>query len=405
MLLPFIIVLISVLAYTWLLYPALMLWSGRRGRGWAEAREFRPCVTVLFSAHNEEAVIRRRLENLAALDYPVDRINVVVGVDGGSDRTAEIAKEWAYSHPNVTVVVSVENRGKMAMLRELVASTLKPPVIHPPPSTLHPEPFPPALLVFTDANTMFDREAMARLVQPFRDASVGGVCGRLLFHARSGGSTDEPSYWDIETRLKDAESRIDSCLGANGAIYAIRGGLFPRDIPDNVIIDDFVIGMKVREQGHRMVFAGEALAREDLPHTVAEEWRRRVRIGAGAYQALCLCRRCLRPRFGAFAWMFWSHKVLRWLTPHMLLAVMCLGVAVAMRRLMVHGQWLMVNGVIASVCGLALVCLLSRRVGARSGPLRLLAYFFTIQAALFAGFIRFCRGGLSGAWKRTERRL
>lgn len=403
---PFIIVLVSVLAYTWLLYPALMLWGGRRGRGWTEAHEFRPCVTVLFSAHNEEAVIRRRLENLAALDYPADRINVLVGVDGGSDRTAEIAKEWAVSHPNVTVVVSAENRGKMAMLRELVASTLKSPVIHPPPSTLHSEPFPPARLVFTDANTLFDTDALVRLVQPFQDSSVGGVCGRLLFHAPSGGSTDEPRYWDIETRMKESESRIDSCLGANGAVYAVRDGLFPRDIPDNVIIDDFVIGMKVREQGHRMVFACEALAREDLPHTVAEEWNRRVRIGAGAYQALCLCRRCLLPRFGAFAWMFWSHKVLRWFTPHMLLAFMCLGVTVAVRRAMVHGQWLMVDGVMAGACVLALACLLFRRVEAKwVGPFRLVAYFFAMQAALFAGFIRFCRGGLSGAWKRTERRL
>ena len=99
----------------------------------------------------------------------------------------------------------------------------------------------------------------------------------------------------------------------------IRTGLFWAEIPDNTIIDDFVIGMKVREQGYRMVYAPTAVAREELPETLDDEWRRRIRIGAGDYQALVLCRKCLLPRYGKFAWMFWSHKVARWFTPHLLL--------------------------------------------------------------------------------------
>src|SRR6185503_6079299 len=114
----------------------------------------------------------------------------------------------------------------------------------------------------------------------------------------SGGKTDESVYWKFETWLKTRESELDSCLGANGAIYAIRARLFWASIPPNTIIDDFVIGMKVREQGYRMLYEPRAIALEELPPEVAHEWKRRVRIGAGDYQAIRLCRACLSPSFG-----------------------------------------------------------------------------------------------------------
>lgn len=408
----FVIVLIVVLAYAWVVYPAVMLWiaRGRHARGMAGGDDVTatwPGVAILISAHNEEGVIGQRLENLAALDYPAERVTVFVGVDGGSDRTAEIARAWAAGRAGIHVVVSPVNRGKTAMLRELVAAVRARASAVPStavPSTINHQPSssPAALLVFTDANTLFERGALKRLVEPFSDPRVGGACGRLVFHSPGGGQTDEPHYWDVETKLKAAESRLDSCLGANGAIYAIRCDLFP-DIPDNVIVDDFVIGMKVREQGFRMVFVEEASAREDLPPTVADEWSRRVRIGGGAYQALCLCRACLAPRFGVFAWMFWSHKVLRWFTPHLLVALAGAGGILAARWAMVDALrgW----GIGAAAGGAAVVMLLARRSKAKwAQTVSLLMYFVVIQAALFVGFLRFCRGDLAGAWKRTERR-
>jgi cellulose synthase/poly-beta-1,6-N-acetylglucosamine synthase-like glycosyltransferase len=242
---------------------------------------------------------------------------------------------------------------------------------------------------------MFDPQAVRRLVAPLREPRVGGVCGRLVFHKPAGGVTDEGVYWRLENRLKEYESAWDSCLGANGAIYAIRPELFWDALPDNTIVDDFVIGMKVREQGYRFLFAPAAEAHEELPATVAGEWKRRVRIGAGDYQALVLCRRCLAPGFGRFAWMFWSHKVLRWFTPHLLALVAALALAqypfataVALGAVLLAGA--------AGYAG--------RNVrGAWIRPFQLGAYFLAMQAALAAGFVRFCRGGLAGTWERTER--
>ena len=213
----------------------------------------------------------------------------------------------------------------------------------------------------------------------------------------SVSGTDEPVYWNFETRLKMAESSLDSCLGANGAIYAVRSELFSMDIPGNTIIDDFVIGMKVREQGYRMVYEPGAVATEDLPETVQDEWRRRIRIGAGAYQALSLCRACLSPRYGVFAWMFWSHKVMRWFTPHLMVGLLVIGcwlLGAPAARLAGHGYWVL------GLLGVFVVGLASRRF--RKG-LKLLSYFITMQVALLMGFVRYCRGNLSGAWARTER--
>ncbi|MEI6168128.1 MAG: glycosyltransferase family 2 protein [bacterium] len=466
------IVVMGVLVYTWLVYPALVLWLGRKVAAHSapptsEQKEL-PVVAILFSAHNEESVIRQRLENLAALDYPADRIHVFAGIDGGSDRTAEIALGWAQSHSNVHIIISPENHGKTVMLKKLVASqgtvgslrrqgyggqggqwadrngvaadvpaaegqlageyvrrsTRSRQAEDPPTPRLlragverHLEEH---LLVFTDANTMFAPDALRRLVAPLADPAVGGVCGRLVLTEQNppskknggrrsvgAGAADEATYWSLETRLKVAESALDSCLGANGAIYAIRAGLFPAHFPDNTIIDDFVIGMKVREQGRRLVYEPAAVAVEELPATVEAEWRRRVRIGAGAYQALALCWRCLLPRYGGFAWMFWSHKVLRWFTPHLLVAGGALLGCLVVRWLSQDAEappssstHQLIN--LTTVCLLALASAVVITKRGRKG-LKLLGYFLAMQAALFVGFLRFCKGNLRGTWKRTER--
>lgn len=464
MLSAFIIVL-GMLVYAWILYPAVVLLLGRKAgpsRVSALASSLPP-VAVLFSAHNEEAVILKRLENLAALDYPLENLQVFIGVDGGNDRTAEIALEWAGTHPNVHVIVSATNRGKSAMLKQLSKPLLSCQVAgllsDKPKDSLFASltteqpgnPTTGLLLIFTDANTMFAPDALRQLVAPFADPQVGGVCGRLVFLPPKGAgqlsscqvaelSGDRPKgslcsssttgqpgnlttsspaesgretvYWDLETRLKAAESRLDSCLGANGAIYAIRAELFPTQFPDNTIIDDFVIGMKVREQGYRLVYESSALANEELPATVNDEWRRRVRIGAGAYQALALCWRCLLPRYGVFAWMFWSHKALRWFTPHLLV----LGGGLGGGLLSCHVVELSgksPEGYVASATrqpGNITTFLCIALAGMLLAPggrkvLKLAGYFITMQAALFVGFLRYCRGGLKGNWARTERNV
>ncbi|MCX7591401.1 MAG: glycosyltransferase, partial [Kiritimatiellae bacterium] len=330
MLFPPFVVMLLVLAYAWLGYPVLLclvaVWRHRSNGDRLPCPISAPVerVAVLLSAHNEERHIIARLENLLmAVAHTrrtvpflaACRFDIYVGCDGCTDGTAAAAREVAARHTGIHVFEFVERRGKVAVLKELVKLSA-----------------PSCFLVFTDANTVFREDALAVLLRPFADSRVGGVCGRLILRpvCTTGNGEDESVaqpdmavppegfYWQWENRLKELESRVDSCLGANGAIYAIRRELFWHDIPENTVVDDFVIGMKVREQGWRMAYEPLAVAEEELPG-MEHEWRRRVRIGAGDFQALSLCRRCLLPRYGLFAWAFWSHKVLRWFTPHLLL--------------------------------------------------------------------------------------
>jgi len=398
-------------------------------------------------------------------------IQVFVGIDGSTDRTAEIAREFAASHRNVHVLEFKERRGKVAVLKDLVEESktvscglwsvdCKQGIVDGEhlagdkgQSTANSQQSTSSILVFTDANTMFRPDALERLLVHFSDPHTGGVCGRLIFveemddrgqrteargqrpddrgqrpegrgqtpedrgqttdnrqqttdHSRqTARSPSEGFYWRWETQLKVMESRLDSCLGANGAIYALRSELFWREIPENTVVDDLVIGMKVREQGGRFIYEPEALAEEEYPAEKAE-WRRRVRIGAGDYQALVLCGKCLLPKYREFAWMFWSHKVLRWFTPHMaVLSVVCGLWAVVRNGVFVwHGLPL---AIVTGIAGLLVSAFVGRVLpqssGLATGFFRMCAHFVVMQSALFAGFLLFCKGNLRGSWERTPR--
>ncbi len=404
--------LLAMPLYAWLLYPFLLkvAASGKASEGaatdtpWPEQQERTAALpdpsflfaraVILISAYNEATDIEQRLINLGEQDFPKDRFSVYVGVDGATDATETAARSGAARVAalglTVHVVVHPVRRGKVSMLKTLAARALQEvPDVEG--------------LVFTDANTFFKHDALRRLLALFSDPRVGGVCGRLVLDSpppanvpEDPGHASEGRYWTWENRLKTWESRLDSCLGANGAIYVVRAGLFPDELPDNTIVDDLVIGMKVREQGYRMLYEPAAVAHELLPATSAE-WRRRIRIGAGDFQALGLCRRCLSPRYGWFAWIFLSHKVLRWLTPHFLLAAWGMA-ALGLLRTGVAG----INGMFFLLA-------------AAGGPLAILAlrlgrhrhavdYLVAMQAALLVGSIQWMRGGLRGDWERTPRR-
>ncbi len=411
------IVLALVFAYTWFGYPVLLALlaehappPSRQPQTDLPKDSDLPHVNIVIAAHNEAQIIAQRIHNLQALDYPPHKISVYLGTDGCTDTTASIAQEVAAKDDHIQVMEFSQNRGKVTVLREMVSH-----IRNSANATS------PSLLVFSDANTMFAHDAILHLVKSFSDPRVGGVCGRLIFTNtpseadNAGQALDNPAeeglYWHLETKLKTWESALDSCLGANGAIYAIRPSLFWESIPVNTIVDDFVIGMKVREQGYHMLYDPSAIATEALPD-VGDEWVRRVRIGAGDYQALGFCKACLAPRFGVFAWAFLSHKVLRWVTPHLVIVMGCISypqcafaygngrafldtipasaVATLLTLLLIAGQTgkqlrkMGQTGRIAHLCG---AC----------------DHFITMHVALFAGWIRFCSGNMSGTWKRTPR--
>lgn len=398
------LILLMLMLYTWIAFPLLVIAFSSHKKSTAATVEegddgLTPGLSVILAAFNEAPVIAGRIQNLLDVEYPPDRITILVGTDGCTDDTARIARLAAAAAPRVIIHEFPVNRGKVSVLRDLVAQAS------------HPAAVPPTLLVFTDANTRFRPDALRHLVRHFREPHVGGVCGRLQFKSTTGG--EELTYWNLETALKQSESILDSCLGANGAIYAIRPALFWHDIPSSTIVDDFVIGMKVREAGFRMLYDPDALAEEELPD-IRDEWCRRIRIGSGDYQAAVLCKKCLLPKFKIFAWCFWSHKIMRWFTPHILLLTALTAAVACVTSLATHASFTL-SFPACAVSAAILLFLLAAKVGRlarcrpdRGVPLRLCGicdHFLTMQAALLVGFFRFCRGNLSGAWTRTPRHL
>ncbi|HXI82735.1 MAG TPA: glycosyltransferase family 2 protein [Verrucomicrobiae bacterium] len=364
----------GAIVYSYAIYPLLLaLVPVRRREQVPEPAEW-PSISVVISVYNEEKHIVQRIENLLALDYPRDRLEILIGSDGSTDRTNELVRR--FSDPRVQLYEFGQRSGKPSVLNRLIPQTRG------------------ELLAFSDANALFAPDALHKLARHFRDTHIGGVCGRLQFHGEKS-ETNEGPYWKLETYLKTRESVLDSCLGANGAIYAIRKSCWP-DIPDNTFVDDFVIGMRVREQGARVVYDREAVATEELPQSVSHEMTRRIRIGAGDFQALFLCWRSLLPWRGFHSVAFWSHKVLRWLSPFFMAAALIANIALLPRPLFTVLMALQLAFYALAAVGMLRT---GRKIVLFSAP----HYFVTINLALLLGFFRFITGTQQAAWKRTAR--
>jgi cellulose synthase/poly-beta-1,6-N-acetylglucosamine synthase-like glycosyltransferase len=351
---------------------ALRFFSGgpdRRERG--DPVEW-PRVTVVIAAFDEASCIRERVENCLALDYPPDRLDVVVGCDGCTDRTAAIAREAGRGR--VRVVEWSPRRGKASVLARLVPGAQG------------------DVVVLTDANVSFHPGAVRALARRFRDPGVGAVVGRLRLRTRDGAG--EGAYWAYESFLKYLEGKLGCVLGANGGIYAIRRILFPA-LPADTVTDDFVVPLRIAVRGWKVPFDPSAIAWEDAPDDGAVEFGRRARIGAGNWQALARLPDLLDPRAGFVAFAFVSHKLLRWLTPFLLAVALAANVAAAATP----GAW-----ATRALLAAQAVCYALAAAGRAAGaPGRAARHFVAMNAALAVGFWRFLRGTQRAAWRRTER--
>ena len=333
-----------------------------------------PRVGLLIAAHNEAAVIDQRIQNALALEYPPDRLEVVIASDGSDDATCEICRNYA---GKVRLFDFPQRRGKAATLNAAVAQ------------------IDADIIVCSDANTLMDAAALRHLSRWFADENVGAVCGRLVLTDPQTGRNADSLYWQYETFLKTCEGRLGGLLGANGAIYAIRRNLFI-PLPPETLVDDFVAPLLAKMQsGCRIVYDPQATACEESAPDLAGEYHRRARIGTGGFQALGILWPLLAPTHGWTAFTFWSHKVLRWCCPFFMLATLLASALLAMHPL--YRGMLFVQILFYALCGL----------GAIKGATRLLrlcTMFAGMNLALLMGFIRWAGHNQTGIWARTHRR-
>jgi cellulose synthase/poly-beta-1,6-N-acetylglucosamine synthase-like glycosyltransferase len=382
---------IAVIVYSYFIYPLILiifsaikqaisdtryLWTKSQRR--VVDKDNLPPVSIIIAAYNEESCIKARVENLLSLDYPQDKLTILIGSDGSQDNTAEILT--SFDHVNLKIHIFEENRGKMSVLNDLVEQANS------------------DYIVFSDANTHFNKNTIENLVRHFDHDDIGAVCGELHLVDVDSGDNKDNIYWRYEQVLKFHEARLNALQGANGAIYAIRKELFI-PLPANTIVDDFQIAMNIAKQGARLIYDPEAIAIEEIAPNLRAEEGRRVRIGLGNYQAFFCMPWALNPLLGWRFIAYISHKVCRWFVPHLMLIALISNlwlITMPIYQLLFIGQIVFY--------AIAFYGINKQKKQQKIGSIiGIVSFFVSMNIALMRGFIRYFNSNVQGTWERTTR--
>ena len=345
-----------------------------------------PVISLVVACYNEEDWVAEKIRNHLSLDYPADRIQHVVITDGSDDRTEAIAREFEERHDNLKVYHSPERRGKIHAVQR-VMDMIDTPIV-----------------VFTDANTTLNNQAVKLIVRHYNDPSVGGVAGEKRIHmneSEAANAAGEGLYWKYESKLKEWDSELYSVVGAAGELFSIRKSVY-QHVPPDTVIEDFYMTLSIAADGHRIEYEPSAFAVEGASASVSEELKRKIRIAAGGLQSISRLTRLLNPfRYGVLSFQYVSHRVLRWtLTPVALLVLFLANAWLAWQGMLFYQ--LVFAAQIAFYTLASIGSILARR------ELKIKAffipyYFFIMNYAVFAGFWRNIRGTQSVLWEKAKR--
>ncbi len=294
------LVSMSIIIYTYIGYLAGLYILNFLHQKPVKKKDFQPHVTIIISVYNEGGVIEEKIFNCLNLDYPGDKIEILIGSDGSTDETNNILKK--HVSQKVRTFIYDERRGKPSILNKLVPLAKG------------------EIIFFTDARQSLQKDALKEIVNNFSDPSVGSVSGQLILmkinssHIGGGLAT----YWDYEKLLRKYESGLGSMIGATGAIYAIRKELFVK-LPADILLDDVFIPLKIVEKGFRAIFEPKALAYDKVSGTHQLEFERKVRTIYGNWQIFSLFKNMFNPFRSKIAIQLFSHKFLRLLVPYFLI--------------------------------------------------------------------------------------
>jgi cellulose synthase/poly-beta-1,6-N-acetylglucosamine synthase-like glycosyltransferase len=362
---------LGALAWTHAGYPAFMAVLARLRPRPVSADDVTPSVALVVSAHDEEAVIGARLENLLALDYPRDRLEIVVASDGSTDRTDEIVEEVAARDSRVRLL-RCPREGKVAAQHRAVRETES------------------DVLAFTDANTSWHPDALRLLVRNLADPEVGYVCGQLRLESPEGENL-EGVYWRYEVWVRAQESRTSSITAGNGAIYAVPRDAYVEDDPK--FGHDFGFPYLMEQRGRRAVYEPEAVAVERAASETEDEYGRKVRTIARVWGHI-LTGRVLRPTRPLYALQLLSHRILRYASG-LLHVVLLASNVVLVTRAPFYRLFLVLQ-----LAGLALAGAGKLRLPVPGA--RIAYYYWAVTKATLAGLIRYLRSGTPQTWDKAK---
>jgi biofilm PGA synthesis N-glycosyltransferase PgaC len=342
-----------------------------------------PTCSLVIAAYNEEGFILEKIKNTLELEYPAGKLELIFITDGSSDRTPELVA----TYPQIRLMHSPERMGKIAAVhRAMDAVTTE-------------------VVVFTDANTYLNRDALLKICRHYADARIGAVAGekRIMVDAAADATAGEGFYWKYESKLKAWDAELYSVVGAAGELFSIRTALY-RPVSPNAILDDFMISLLVAQEGYRVLYEPEAYATETSSENVKEELKRKIRIAAGGIQSIIWLKSLLNPfKQPLLSFQYISHRVLRWtVTPFLMILALILNIAIV-----ATGDSMLYHVLLIGQLAFYLASLAGWLLERREIKVKILFipyYFCMMNYAVIRGIFRYMAGTQSAAWEKSKRK-
>lgn len=345
---------------------------------------YEPPVTLIVASFNEEAIIEEKIRNCLALDYPSDKLNLLFIADGSNDKTVDIIRKY----PQIGLYYKPERAGKVAAINRVMPEITTPYVI------------------FSDANTFLNIESIREIMKHYTDEKVGAVAGEkkvMEKNAEGAAVGGEGIYWKYESFLKKLDSEFYTVVGAAGELFSIKTDLF-EPTPGNVLLDDFIISLKICKKGYRVVYEPLAYATETPSNSMREEQKRKIRISAGGFQSMLILKGLLNIfRYGKLSFQYISHRVLRWaVCPFLLPLVLAANLIIVLDgKGWIYGFLLACQGLFYTA---ALLGWLFSLGNMKVKLLYIPYYFVFMNVALYIGLWRFLSNKQTVLWDKAKRK-
>ncbi|MEN9987667.1 MAG: hypothetical protein RLZZ585_706 [Bacteroidota bacterium] len=374
---------IGLIIHSYVIYPKLIQYFSRyRKTNLLIYEDELPPISIIIPAHNEEKVIGQKLETLLASNFPLERIELLIGADNCQDNTCAIVESYRDKFPHMTLSEFSERQGKINIVNNLVKEAKH------------------DIIVMTDANVLFDTNTLSELVKHFKNPKIGLVDSRMEHFGikETGISQAENGYISNEVQTKCAEGKIwGAMMGPFGGCFAFRKLCF-EPIPTHFLVDDFYLNMLILQKGYTCINEQNARVFEDVSNESWIEFKRKIRISAGNFQNLQRFWSMLF-RFDGISYAFFSHKFLRWILPFFMLFIL-VGSSLLSRE---HIVYAIMNALFILPLGLYIPDYLGKKIGVHFKWVRYILHFTSMNIALFLGFFKFLGGIKSSIWEPTKR--
>ncbi|MDQ3141887.1 MAG: glycosyltransferase [Bacteroidota bacterium] len=379
--------------HTYLIYPITTILAARlKKKSTLATLETKPWVSVVISVFNEERWIQQKIESVFQSNYPMEKVDVYIGSDHSNDSTNDIIHKLTSKFHQLYFFEYNTRRGKSYVINDLMVEVFK----KRSKSKDH-------IILFTDANVILDPDTMEQLTKHFTNEQIGLVDSKVLpKNLRVDGiSKSENQYLNLEISLKHAEGKLwGTMMGAFGACYAVRSDLVER-VPEKFIVDDFYISMRVLQKNYYAVSELAAFCHEAIPNEIKEEFKRKSRISSGNFQNLGFFYPVLFSRPLILAYCFFSHKVLRWVSPFLLIMLLFCSILLACLHQKLF-QYFSI-ALLVFLVGLPFLDLLFSKMNMHIYILRSVRYFVRMNIALLNGFYNYFKGIKQGSWEPPKR--